>query len=270
MGLFNFFGKKQQAPEPAPAPAMNKLNSIFTMQFVIPFFQIFDKTNPKLANLPIRIATGGSIQYRIADPDLCFNNVCLGQMTPEQLAEHVKDGLTSVVKAFLNQITTIPVLQFEGAIMKINNAAKEYVMPIFQEEYGVNLRTFNISRITYDTNDPNYVQLQELSRQAVAQMAEKQESEHRTDLNRDRITRLRDNKQLDREDIALRRERNAIEIERKKMELELKSAEMHLDEDIHERRSSTDMAVRSGTLNTHRDDAFKINFDDDEFKIAGL
>lgn len=267
MGLFDIFKKKQESVE---APVQNKLNSVFTMKFAIPYFQIFDKTNPKMANFPIRVAVGGSIQYRIADPDLCFNNVSLREMTPEQVEEHVKDGLTSVVKAFLNQITTIPVLQFETAIMKLNNAAKEYVVPTFQEEYGINLRTFNMSRISYDTEDPNYAQLQELSRAAVGHMAEKQESEHMIELNRDRLTMERDNKSLEREDIALERERNAIEIEKKKMELDLKSTELHLGEDIHERRTATDLAAKSGTLNTRRDDGFKLDLEDNEFKIEGL
>ncbi len=266
MGLFDLFKKK----ETPPPPVQNKMNSIFTMKFVVPYFHVFDKTNPKMANFPIKVAVGGTVQYRIADPDLCFNNVSLSQMTPDQLEEHVKDGLIAVIKAFMTQITTIPILQFETAIMKLNNAAKEYVVPTFQEEYGINLRMFNMSRITYDTQDPNYVQLHELSRRAVAHMAEKQESEHHIDLNRDRLTIERDNKGLQREDIAIERERNAIEIEKKRMELELKSAERHMEEDIHTRRVSTDVAAKNGTLSTKGADGLNFDLNDNEFKIDGL
>lgn len=271
MGLFDLFKKKESSPVLQNEPSVpNKLNSIFTMKFVVPYFSVFDKTNPQMAHFPIKVAVGGSVQYRIANPDLCFNNVSLSQMTPEQLVEHVTDGLTAVIKAFMTQITTIPILQFETAIMKINNAAKEYVIPVFMEEYGISLRTFNISRITYDTQDPNYVQLYELSRQAVSYMAEKQESTHRIDMNRDRLTIERENIGLQRVDIAIERERNAVEIEKKRMELELKSNELHLEEDIHARRKSTDMAAQNGTLSTKQDDGLDFDLNDNDFKIEGL
>lgn len=265
MGLFDRFKKKEE-----PQPIQNKMNSVFTMKFIVPFFQIFDKTNPKLAHFPIRMAVGGSVQYRIADPDLCFNNVSLTEMTPEQLEEHVKDGLTAVVKTYLNSITQIPVLQFESAIMKINDAAKAYVIPIFVEEYGINLRTFNISRINYDVEDPNYRQLQQLSREAVNHMSEKQASEHKIDLNRDRITIEKDNREINRLDLEIMRESNAIEIEKRKMEHELRAQEMHLEQDIYERKKATDKAAENGTLSTKKGYDFSLDLDTDDFKLDGL
>ena len=253
MGLFDIFKKKAEPVEEVPVE--NNLNSIFTMKFVVPYFSIFDKTNPQMANFPIRVAVGGSVQYRIADPNMCFNNVRLGQMSPSQLEEHVKDGLIAVVKAFLNQISTIPVLQFESTIMKLNHAARDYVIPTFLEEYGINFRTFNMSRITYDTEDPNYAQLQRLSRSAVSHMAEKQDSEHKRDLNRDRIAMEIDNREIIHADLSLQRERNtveadrqreinAVEMERKRMELEAREMELHLNEDIHRRRESEDLVLQ--------------------------
>ena len=269
MGFFNF-GKKKETKAEEPAPVINKLNSVFTLKFAVPYFQVFDKTNAKLANFPIKVAVGGSVQYRIADPDLCFNNVSLSQMSPEQLEEHVKDGLIAVIKAFINQITTIPVLQFETAIMKLNNAAKEYVVPTFMEEYGISLRTFNMSRISYDTEDLHYAMLQEFSRNAVLNMAEKQESEHQIELNRDRLTIETDNKNLERVDIAIQREKNAVEVEKRSMDIDLKSKDLHLGEDIHARRVSTDNAAKNGTLNVNQSDGLKFDIDDNEFKIDGL
>ena len=92
----------------------------------------------------------------------------------------------------------------------------------------------------------------------------------RIDLNRDRLTIERDNKGLQREDIAIERERNAIEIEKKRMELELKSAERHMEEDIHTRRVSTDVAAKNGTLSTKGADGLNFDLNDNEFKIDGL
>lgn len=269
MGLFDVFKKKKEEV-PIEVPK-NKINSVFTLKFAVPFFQIFDKTNPKLAHFPIKIAAGGSVQYRIADPDLCFNNVSLSEMSPEQLEEHVIDGLQAVIKTYLNSITQIPILQFESAIMKINDAAKKYVIPIFIEEYGISLRTFNLSRITYDTEDPNYEMLHKMSRDAVSHMTQKQESEHDLEMNRDRIQKETENRELDRLDLQIQRERNAVEIEKKKMEHELKAKEMHLEADLYDRQTAADIAAKNGTISMPSNNNFNLNLDEeDEFKIDGL
>lgn len=178
MGLFDMFKKKEAAPEPvAPVRPKNNPNSVFTMQFVVPYFKIFDKTNPRLKALPIDLAVAGSVSYRISEPDLCFNNVPLGEMSPKELEEHVKDALTATVKAFILSIETIPLLQFESAIMKINDAARTYLVPKFDAEYGIQLRMFSISRFTYDEENDNYLALQRMSQEALAQDKVAQEKE---------------------------------------------------------------------------------------------
>lgn len=176
MGLFNFFKKKESS-----APAQNTANSVYTLKFAIPFFSVFDKTDPKLKAFPVKIAVGGSVQYRILDLDLCFNNIPLGKMSPEQLEAHVKDSLVSSVKHFINTIDYLPLLQFETELMAINDAAKEYLVPRFADEYGISLRTFNISRITYEEDDPNYQRLYNAS----ASMANLQNKQALEDQNLD-------------------------------------------------------------------------------------
>lgn len=156
MGLFDIFKKKEE-------PKRNIPNSVFTLRFTIPYFQIFDKTNPKLKSLPITMAVSGSCQYRINEPDLCFDNISLGEMSPEQLEAHVKDVLSMNVKSYFNSISDIPLLQFEQRIAAISEGCRKRLTQQFSEEYGLNLRTFSISGVRYDTEHPNYVRLQKLS-----------------------------------------------------------------------------------------------------------
>ncbi len=165
MGLFNIFKKKEE-------PVRNNPNSVFTMRFTIPYFQIFDKTDKKLSAFPIKMSVAGSCQYRISEPDLCFDNVPLAEMSPEQLEAHVKDGLTMNIKTFFNSITTIPLLQFESMIEKISEATKRKVTPVLNDEFGINLRAFSISSVRYDTEDPNYLSLQQYSRNVAAKRAD--------------------------------------------------------------------------------------------------
>ncbi len=164
MGLLDIFKKKESVK--------NNPNSVFTLRFTIPYFQIFDKTDKKLSAFPIKMSVVGSCQYRITEPDLCFDNIPLGEMTPQQLEVHVKDALAMNIKTFFNDITSIPLLQFESMISKISEATKASITPILNEEFGINLRTFSISAVRYDTEDANYRSLQKYSQNIANKRAE--------------------------------------------------------------------------------------------------
>lgn len=217
MGLFNIFKKKEE-------PVRNNPNSVFTMRFTIPYFQIFDKTDKALSALPIKMSVTGSCQYRISEPDLCFDNVPLAEMSPEQLEAHVKDALTMNIKTFFNTITTIPLLQFESMIVKISDATKGRVTPILNEEFGINLRAFSISGVRYDVEDPNYLKLQTLSRKVMDNRAKKIDATSEIELEQMKI---------DSKTTAQRKqEETVLELERKRKahEMELRRHREELDQ----------------------------------------
>lgn len=56
MGIFDLFKKKKKEFD-------NNVNSVFTFRFVVPYFQIFEKTDEDLKALPIKMAVTGSCQY---------------------------------------------------------------------------------------------------------------------------------------------------------------------------------------------------------------
>lgn len=157
MGLFDIFKKKKEEP------VRNNPNSVFTLRFTVPYFQIFDKTDKKLSAFPIKMSVAGSCQYRISEPDLCFDNIPLAEMSPTQLEAHVRDALTMNIKTLFNSITSLPLLQFESRIADISDLTKSKVTPILNDEFGINLRTFSISGVRYDVEDPNYLSLQRYS-----------------------------------------------------------------------------------------------------------
>lgn len=185
----------------------NTTNSVYTLKFAVPFFSIFDKTDSNLQEFPIKLAIGGSVQYRIADPDLCFDNVPLREMSPEQLEEHVKDSLTSTIKTFISNIDNIPILQFESTIGRINDLAKAKLVPSFDEEFGISLRSFNITRFTYDETDANFIYMKSLGtsaferkKEATAYRAERDFRYENEDIEEERERRKRMRSLLDEED----------------------------------------------------------------------
>ena len=176
MDIFKIFKKKEKEEE-------NNINSVFTLRYVIPYFQIFDKTDEDLKALPIKMAVTGSCQYKISEPELCFDNIPLKKMSPEQLEKHVKDGLSMNIKTFFNSITSIPVLQFESVIDSISDAMKGRMKEILEEEFGINLRTFHISEVRYDTEDSNYLQLQALSQNKMNRRLKRADTESEIELD---------------------------------------------------------------------------------------
>ena len=257
MGLFGIFKKKE---EPTP---QNNPNSVFTLRFTIPYFSVFDKTNPKLRAFPVKLSCGGSVQYRIADPTLCFDNVPLGSMSSGQLEEHVKDSLHAAVKHFINSIDYLPVLQFETELMRINDAAKEYLVPQFADEYGINLRTFNLNQIRYDEEDPNYQRLYAQSAAVADKMNEHELEDIEADKEDDRYERehrrrvrnLRDDEDLlEREtnlrlrqqagEHALRRNESQLNREDQGADLDLERKRREMEEDMYARRKATDSGAK--------------------------
>lgn len=213
MGLLDIF-KKKEAPKP-----QNNPNSVFTLRFTIPYFQIFDKTDKDLCALPVKMSVTGSCQYRISEPDLCFDNVPLAEMSPEQLEAHVKDALSMNIKTYFNSITTIPLLQFESMIAKISDATKARITPILNEEFGISLRAFSISGVRYDVEDPNYLRLQTVSQKLVEGRAKKVDVT--TEVEIEHI-------KLDSE-LSAKRKRDNAAMERRKAELEQKKREKELE-----------------------------------------
>lgn len=276
MGLFDAFKKKKEEPVP-----QNNPNSVFTLRFTIPYFSVFDKTNPKLRAFPVKISCAGSVQYRISEPDLCFDNIPLGRMSAGQLEAHVKDSLHAAVKHFINSIDYMPLLQFETELMRINDAAKQYLVPQFADEYGINLRMFNLTSIRYDEDDPNYQRLYTQSTLIADKINENELEDIDLDRNiekrrrnyreedeiyelehRRRVRNLQDNEDLIERETNLRLRRQAgehslrrnnemlnreisdenLDLESKRLDVERKRREM--EEDMYARRKATDTGAK--------------------------
>ena len=252
MGVFDIFRKKEK-------PIQNSLNSVFTLRFAVPYFSVFDKTNPKLRAFPVKIACGGSVQYRIADPELCFDNIPLGRMSSTQLEEHVRDALIASVKHLINTIDYLPLLQFENELANINDTAKKMLVPQFAEEYGINLRSFTLTRISYDEDDPNYKRLYAQSAAISDKLAnhnlenidldhedEKQLRSHRRRVNQineeeeviERETKLKLRRQEVEHELKRNENQHNLSVDRERIEIDRKRKE--LEEDIRARRIETD------------------------------
>lgn len=214
MGFFDFFKRKSEEPKE------NLPNSLHTLKFIIPYFSIFDKTDVQLSAFPIKIAVTGSCQFRIKDSDRYVGNKQLKFMTIEELEEHVKDAISMTVKMYFNSIKTIPLLQFESMVDTIGDATKEYLYQELSEELGLDLRTFHISEVRYDVEDPNYLLLQTMSQKAVEARTKKADTETEMELEQIRLD-------------------SALKTKRKQAELELDLKETQRAKDLAHKKAES-------------------------------
>lgn len=220
MGIFDIFKKKETKED-----IVNNLNSVFTLRYVIPYFQIFDKTDKDLSTLPIKMAVKGSCQYKISEPDLCFDNIPLKKMSPEQIEKHVKDALSMNIKTYFNSITSIPVLQFESVIDSISDAMKGRMKEILEEEFGINLRTFHISEVRYDTEDTNYLRLQALSQKKMNHRLKRADTESEIELDELKHSSSLNKKKRESEvEQEIQSSRHGVDMDKKQREQEFEHA----------------------------------------------
>lgn len=252
MSIFDIFKKKEKEAE-------NNMNSVFTLRFIVPYFQIFDKTDEDLKALPIKMAVTGSCQYKISEPELCFDNIPLKKMSPEQLEKHVKDGLSMNIKTYFNSICSIPVLQFESAIDSISDAMKGRITQILAEEFGINLRTFHISEVRYDTEDSNYLRLQALSQKKMNHRLKRADTEseieldelkHASGLNKKkRESEVEQDIQTAQHEVDMNKKQREQELEHatdlKRHELDIQKRKDEIDLDLARKSKENAMAMEN-------------------------
>lgn len=242
MGLFDIFKKKETKSDVRTNTPNNNVNSVFTLRFTVPFFQIFDKTDEDLKAYPIRMSVDVSCQTKITEPELCFDNIPLKNMTTSQLEELLDDTFSLNVKTFFNSISSIPVLQFGSVIDSISDALKGKISKVMLEEYGLNLRSLHISEVRYDVVDPNYRQLQALSQKKMNHRLKRVDTESDIELDELKHSSSLNKK---RQESALQHE---IQFNQHELDITKKKNEAELEHNIGLRQNELDFQKKKNDL----------------------
>ena len=127
--------------------------------FAVPYFDVADQ---RFLEFPLRIAPRGSFTFNITDYKSFIKLHRLIQFDVDQFAEGARDAVLKYVKGVIVNVPIdhgIPVLQIERKLLEINDLIAPRIKKAFEEDFGVNLKRFDLSTIAIDKEDKQYLQL---------------------------------------------------------------------------------------------------------------
>ncbi len=133
------------------------------VRFGVPYFDVFD---PRLPDHGVPMAVRGTITFNLTDYKVFIKKNRLINFELPQLQEQIKSMLASEVKsAVLNMPATmnVPLVQLETRIADITSMLKNRLAPQFEDDFGVNLKRFDISALEINKSSETYKKLYALT-----------------------------------------------------------------------------------------------------------
>jgi membrane protease subunit (stomatin/prohibitin family) len=129
------------------------------VNFRTPYFDVFD---PRFSDFPVRTVVGGSYRFNITDYKSFIRLHRLINFEVEQFSDNVRDAVLKHVKGIVANAPAdngIPALQLERKLLDINALIEPRLRRVFEEEFGVNLRSLDLTTIEVDKTTEEYRQL---------------------------------------------------------------------------------------------------------------
>lgn len=133
------------------------------IKFAIPYFDVAD---PRFLDFVVPMTAGGTITFNITDYKQFIK---LNRMQNFELEDFKKQVKDAVIRRVKNTITNAPadygypVVQLERKIEEINDKIKEKLSQDFKEDFGVNLKRLDLSRIEPDKESEGWAQLRNVT-----------------------------------------------------------------------------------------------------------
>lgn len=139
------------------------LSGNIQIRFGIPFFDVPD---PRFMDVVVPIAAGGTITFNVTDYKSFIKLNRLINFELEDFKRQVKDAVVRRVKAVVTNAPSdygFPLVQIERKIEEINDRIKEKLKADFEEDFGVNLKRFDLSRLEPDKDSEGWAQLRNMT-----------------------------------------------------------------------------------------------------------
>ncbi len=139
------------------------LAGIIQIKFGIPYFDVFD---PRYLDYAVPMAARGSITFKIEDYKAFIKLHRLINFDLEEFKGQVKDAVTKFAKGFITNVPAdcgIPVLQIERKVMDISDMIQQRLAAVFEDDFGVKLKRFDLSAIEPDKESDGYAELRSVT-----------------------------------------------------------------------------------------------------------
>ena len=133
------------------------------VKFGIPYFNVAD---PRFLDFYVPIAAGGTLTFNIKDYRQFIKLNRMQNFELEDFKRQVKDAVIRRVKSTITNAPMdygFPVVQIERKIEEINDIVKDKLARDFEEDFGVNLKRLDLSRIDIDKESEGWAQLRNVT-----------------------------------------------------------------------------------------------------------
>lgn len=151
-----------QSPFQAEVYFINLAGNI-KVNFRTPYFDVFD---PRFADFPVRMVAGGSYRFNISNYKAFIKLHRLINFDVGQFSDNVRDAVLKYVKGIVVNTPgdhAIPVLQLERKLLDINDLITPRVRKAFEDEFSVNLQSFDLTTLEVDKETKEYQQLRSVT-----------------------------------------------------------------------------------------------------------
>lgn len=142
------------------------------VRFAVPYFDVAD---PRYPDFTVPVAVRGSITFNLTDYKQFIKLNRLIDFDLEKFSQQIKGAVTKYTKncvANCPMDNNIPVLQLERKVTEISDLIQARLKPIFEDDFGVNLKRFDLSAIEVDKESEGYAEFVHLTKEQQARRAE--------------------------------------------------------------------------------------------------
>lgn len=135
------------------------------VRFAVPYFDVAD---PRYPDFTIPVAVRGTITFNLTDYKGFVKLNRLIDFDLDKFANQIKDTVSKYTKSFVISCPTsygIPVLQIERQIVEISDLIKKRLAEQLENDFGVNLKRFDLSAVEIDKSDANYAEFVRLTKE---------------------------------------------------------------------------------------------------------
>jgi len=133
------------------------------VRFGIPYFDVFD---PRFFFFFFTMDARGTITFNLTDYKAFIKINRLINFELEDFNKQIKDAVTKYVKGVITNIPAdkgMPVLQMERKLLEINEIIASYLKPRLENDFGVNMKGFDLATIEVDKESVGYAELRKVT-----------------------------------------------------------------------------------------------------------
>lgn len=142
------------------------------MRFAVPYFDVAD---PRFPDFTVPVAVRGTITFNLTDYKQFIKLNRLIDFDLDKFSQQIKASVTKFVKTFVANCpmdNNIPVLQLERKVVEISDLIQARLNCVFEDDFGINLKRFDLSAIEVDKESENYAEFVHLTKEQQARRAE--------------------------------------------------------------------------------------------------